>query len=303
MEMGKSANRQMGKSANGQIGKRTHFPIFSCSHLPIFPFSYLLICLLAVAAACTQTPTSTIEAVQFSLVADTSTAPLVDELVAAYLADRPHVTIQVARAANAQRTLEALQAGQFDLASISWLPEREKAADTLWYRPYARDALVVITHPTNPVGGLTVLQLRTVFQGQLLYWTELGGLSFDVTPVVREDGAGARWSFESLVLGGRAVTPTAVVMPSNEMVVEYVSATPGAIGYISSGWMVPAVNVLAVESTTPSPASVAEGRYLLARPFFLVAGAEPVGGLAEFAEWVRVGEGQEVVKRLYAPAP
>jgi phosphate transport system substrate-binding protein len=183
------------------------------------------------------------------------------------------------------------------------LPEGEKVADALWYRPYARDALVMITHSTNPVGGLTVLQLRNVFQGQLLYWTELGGLSFDVVPVVREDGAGARRSFESLVLGERAVTPIAVVMPSNEMVVAHVSATPGAIGYIASSWIVPAVNVLAVEGTTPSPASVAEGRYLLARPFFLVARAEPIGDLADFAEWVRVGEGQEIVKRRYAPAP
>jgi hypothetical protein len=92
----------------------------ACTHLLTCLFALLLICLLALTAACTQTPTATIEAVAFTLVADTSTAPLIDELAAAYLANRPQVSIQVERAANTQRALEALRAGQFDLASISW---------------------------------------------------------------------------------------------------------------------------------------------------------------------------------------
>ncbi|MGD9100378.1 MAG: hypothetical protein PVF45_07850, partial [Anaerolineae bacterium] len=69
------------------------------------------------------------------------------------------------------------------------------------------------------------------------------------------------------------------------------------------GWLTPAVNLLAVEGTTPSPASVEDGRYLLAHPFYLVARAEPHGGLAEFVDWVRDGGGREIVKRRYAPAP
>jgi phosphate transport system substrate-binding protein len=268
----------------------------------IFLFVYFSICPFFL-AACTQTPTPTVESVQFTLVADTSTAPLVDELVAAYRADRPYVTIQVEHAANAERALEALRAGQFDLGGISWLPQGAKTGDTLWYRPFARDAIVVITHPTNPVGGLTLLQLRAIFQGQTIFWDELGGLSLEAIPVSREAGAGTRQSFEDLVMGERNVTPTAVVMPSNEMVVEYVSTTPGAIGYVSSGWLTPAVNLLAVEGTTPSPASVEDGRYLLAHPFYLVARAEPHGGLAEFVDWAWDGGGQEIVKRCYAPAP
>ena len=270
---------------------------------PICPYVYLFLCSLLL-VACTQTPTPTVEFVHFRLVADSSSAPLVDELVAAYLTSRPHVTIQVEHAANAERTLEALHERQFDLASISWLPEEAKTGDSaLWYRPFARDAIVMITHPTNPVGGLTLLQLRSMFQGQTLTWDVLGGLFVDVIPVSREDGAGTRLSFEALVMGDRDVSPTAVVMPGNDMVVEYVSATPGAIAYVSSGWLAPAINLLAVQGATPSPASVENGRYLLARPFYLVARAEPGGGPVEFINWVREGAGREIVIRRYAPAP
>jgi phosphate transport system substrate-binding protein len=260
-------------------------------------------CSFIILAACTYTPTPTVQAVHLALVTDTSTAPLVDELVANYLAQHPHVTIQVERAANAERALAALRTGQFDLASVSWLPESAKVESALWYRPLARDAMVMITHPTNPVGGLTLLQLCAIFQGKTLSWDEVGGLVLDVIPVSREAGAGTRSSFESLVMGERDVTPTAVVMPSSKTVVEYVSATPGAIGYVSSGWLVPEVNLLAVEGTTPSPASVESGRYLLARPLYLLARAEPSGGLAEFVAWVESGGGREIIARRYVPAP
>jgi phosphate transport system substrate-binding protein len=270
---------------------------------PVTACRLVLLAGLLFLAACTQTPTPTVKTVSFTLVVDGSTAPLVDELVGAYLADRPHVTIQVERTANAERALEALQAGVGDLSSVSWLPEDIKAGDGLWYRPCARDAIVMITHPTNPVGGLTLLQLRGIFQGQTLFWNELGGLALDVIPVSREDGAGIRSSFEALVMGRRDVTPTSVVMSSNEAVVAYVSATPGAIGYVSIGWLAPAVNLLAVEGAAPSPASIEDGRYLLAQPVYLVARAEPSGGLAEFVDWVREAGGQQIVTRRYAPAP
>lgn len=265
--------------------------------------AYWLLCLLAILPACTQTPTATIETVQLVLSADTSTGALMNELVTAYLIDRPHVTIQMEQAANAERALEALQGGRSDLVSVSWWPEVQATAADLWHLSFARDPLVIITHHANPVGDLTLLQLRDIFQGQTLFWAELGGPEIDVIPVSREDGAGTRLSFESLVMGRRDVSPTAVVMPSNQAVVEYVASTPGAIGYVASAWLVPAVNLLAVEGVTPSPASVADGRYLLARPYYLVARGEPSGALADLIDWITAGAGQEIIRRKYAPAP
>jgi phosphate transport system substrate-binding protein len=263
----------------------------------------VLLSLLILLSGCSRTPTPKVESVRFVLVADSSTTPLLDELVAAYLRDRPQVTIQVERGANAEQALAMLQAGQADLASLSFLPEVEKAAGELWYLPFARDSIVMITDSSNPIGDLTLLQLRGIFQGQTLFWSELGGAELDVSPVSREAGSGTRFSFESLVMGGRDVTTTAVVMPSSRAVVAYVSSTPGAVGYVSSGWLTPGVNVLAVEGVTPSPAAVEDGRYPLARPYFLAARAEPNGGLADFVVWVREGAGREIIQRGYGLAP
>jgi phosphate transport system substrate-binding protein len=210
--------------------------------------------------ACAQTPTPTVETLEFIIIADPSTAPLMEKLTAAYLVERPHVTIELDSAPNAERALEVVQAGNADLAAVSGLPEDAKTSGALWYRPVARDAIVIVTNPSNPVSGLTLLQLRSIFQGQTLAWTDLGGPAVDILPVSREDGSGTRLSFESLVMGRRDVSPTAVLMPSHKAVVEFVSSTPGAIGYVASAWLVPSVNLLAVEGIAPSPASVNDAR-------------------------------------------
>jgi phosphate transport system substrate-binding protein len=259
--------------------------------------------LLLLMPACTQTPTPTVEVVQFSVVADDSTAPLMRELVSVYLSDRPNVNIQLETAANSEKALQALRDGQAELASVSWLSGTEKVNGPLWHLPIARDSIVVITHPTNPVGGLTLQELRALYQGQILSWDELGGPAVSIMPVSREDGSGVRQSFESFVLGRRDVTPTAVVMPSNQAVVEYVAATPGAIGYISTAWLAPTVSLLAVEGVTPSQVSVKDGRYILARPYYLVALRAPEDGLAAFVGWIKEGTGSEIVSQDYALAP
>jgi ABC-type phosphate transport system substrate-binding protein len=149
--------------------------------------------------ACAQTPTPTIETIEFSIVSDPTTAPLLDELANSYQDERPNVTVNLAQAVNAERALEAMQSGSADLA--------------------------------------------------------------------------------------------------------YVSVTPGAIGYVSPAWLRPSVNLVAVEGTTPSPEAIEKGRYVLARPFYFVARTAPSGGLAEFVDWVSVGNGRQIIARDYAPAP
>lgn len=273
------------------------------SKAPVRSLLFLFICFTGFSPACAKTPTPTIDFVQFAIVADTSTAPLMKTLVAAYQASHDYVTIQLDLAADTERALDALRRGQISLASVSWLPESEKVEETFWYRSFARDPIVVITHSSNPVAGLTLPQLRSIFQGQTLFWSDLGGPALDLIPVSREDGAGIRFGFESLVIGKHDVTPTAVVLPSNQAVVEYVSRTPGAIGYLSSPWLVSSVNLLAIEDIAPSRDSVEEGRYLLTRPFYLIGGPAPSSGMTKFVEWVTEGEGRQIIKRNYALAP
>lgn len=257
------------------------------------------------ATACAKSPTPTPVAVHLDLVADESTWLLVEALVEVYTVERTYVTINLRKAPNASQAVKVLQAGEVDLALVCWLSSDAEptSRQALWSVPFARDAITLVAHSSNPVAGVTLLQLRDVYLGRILDWGALGGLELDLTVVSREGDSGTRALFEERVMQGRQVTSTSVVMPNGEAVVEYVIATPGALGYVSLGQVVPAVNVLSVEGVAPSAASVADGSYLLSRSFYLVARAEPVEGAREFVDWLLSAEGQKIVGQEYGRVP
>lgn len=148
-------------------------------------------------------------------------------------------------------------------------------------RLVAKEALAVVVHPSNPVSTLSLSELRSLYGGYVLDWADLGGAG-EVVLVVREDGSAARSLFEGKVMQGERVSPTAVVMPSSQDVLEYVSLHPGAVGYVSAGYLGKGVKTLALEGVAPSPSSVASGKYPLIFPAYAVGLSKAGENLVEF---------------------
>jgi phosphate transport system substrate-binding protein len=195
--------------------------------------------------------------------------------------------------------LDALRAGEVDLALASWLPpDLEPGWRTM---AIARDGISIIVHPDNPIDGLGLLQLQDLFSGHLYEWRAVGGVPSGgpVQTVSREEGSGTRSAFEALVLQDRAVTPLAVVAPSSQAMVEYVAAHPEAIGYVSMGHLAPDVKVLKIEGGLPIAQTVGEGSYALTRELWLVAAEPPAGAVEDFLDFVLGPAGQQIVGRRY----
>ena len=262
------------------------------------PFSLLLLasCLLLLLASCTPQPlTVTRVPVTLRLVAADSCGPLAEELGTAYQDSHPWVTLQVV-VFNSSVAGQILRAGEAGLALLSWLPGAIDQKPS-WSQPFARDGIAIVVHPATPFTETGLAHLQAIFRGQVQEW---GGVV--LTVVSREEGSGTRAVFESLVLGGRDMTHTAVVMPSSQAVIEYVARTPGAIGYVSTLWVKRAladgVRVLPVEGILPAPEAISDGSYPLARLLYLAAVTEPAGEAREFAQWVLGPQGQAIAARL-----
>ncbi len=157
--------------------------------------------------------------------------------------------------------LEALRAGEADLALASWLPA--ELSPSWQATPIARDGIAIIVHPDNPIEGLGLLQLQDLFSGRAYEWEgrwrSLPAQGV-VQPVSREEGSGTRAVFEALAMDGQRVTPRAVVVTSSQAVVDYVASHPQAIGYVSIGYLSPAVKALTVEREAPTSAGSAAGQ-------------------------------------------
>ena len=166
------------------------------------------ICLmLAVLAACAETPQATRTPVTLRLAEAADQAAVLDRVVADYTADHDWVSASAASIARSRMPIARVRSGQFDAAIVHSEPEQKAG---VWISGLAHDPIAIIVHPANPIGDVTLAQLSDLFQGRTFDWTPFGGTG-EVIPVSREAEAYSRQMFEERVMQTRAVTRNAVL--------------------------------------------------------------------------------------------
>lgn len=247
---------------------------------------------LLILAACA--PPAPPAPVTLRVTGSSSMAPLLRDLAAAYSHSRPHVRIEV-HGGDMVTGLEELRAGQADLAAVSWQPAEPPAG--LHSVPIGRDAIAVIVHPRNAMPGLTLLQLRALYRGEVLDWRDLGGPEGEPIIISREDGSGTRAAFEAIVMGSDRVTLNALVMPGHAAVADYVASHRLAIGYVSMAALDARVRALPIEDARPTAEDVRSGAYHLSRSLYLYTLSPPTPAAQEFLAFVLSPAGQTIVGR------
>ncbi len=72
-------------------------------------------------------------------------------------------------------------------------------------------AVAIITQPGNPVGELTLDQVRKMFLGELTNWNQVGGPNEPIVPMTRDESiSGTETFFRELVLKGPALAQNLV---------------------------------------------------------------------------------------------
>ncbi|MFQ6000799.1 MAG: phosphate ABC transporter substrate-binding protein, partial [Anaerolineae bacterium] len=248
--------------------------------------------------------------VHLRLAGSTSMQPLMEALTEAYSSRHEYVTFAL-ESGNSQVGLDALRGGAIDIALVSREMRPEEMGGLL-VTPIARDGIAIVVNEDNPIGALTLEEIRSIFAGESLSWGEVGGQEGvhpddsppgDIQVVSREEGSGTRRIFEALVMEGKRVTSTAVVMPTDGAVGEYIAQEPRAIGYASMADLPSGVKALRIGGVEPSPATVSSGEYLLVRPFLLVTEKRPHQEVQAFIDFCLSPAGQAIVEKGYGRSP
>ena len=253
--------------------------------------------LLVLVAACGE-PVATPEPVLLRGAASSTMGPLAKELADAHRLQEPLLSMEIVELGT-QYGLEALGTGNVDFAMASWLPS---GSSSNWpTTAIARDGIAVIVHPTNPIEGMGLLQLQDLFSGRTYQWKGIGGRTTQgpVQPISRESGSGTKTAFDTLVMVDEEVTPRAIVAPSSQAVIQYVSEQHNAIGYVSMGFVSSDVKVLKIEGVLPTPKTVGEASYPLTRELWLVTTSHPPEALEEFVRFALSPAGQQIVGQRY----
>ena len=164
----------------------------------------------------------------------------------------------------------------------------------------AYDGLPLLVHPSNPVGALTVEQIRDIYTGRITNWKQVGGADMSIVCVSRDTNSGTYETFETMVMKKEKIKEGAEYVGSNGAVRGRVQNTPAAIGYAGLGFVDNTVKALKINDVYPTPRSVSTGRYPIARPLYMFTNGYPqMGGLIyQFVTLHLSRKGQEIIERI-----
>lgn len=179
----------------------------------------------------------------------------------------------------------------------------------------AYDALAVIVNPSNPITHLTREQLEAIFRGKVTNWNQVtdlytGRRGPDMKIIVysRETSSGTYEFFKTSVLHEKNYMAGVLSMPATGAVIQSVSQTKGAIGYVGMAYI--NRNVKAVKVSYDGKHFVYPnmdmGRrhiYPIIRELYYYYTADKAGVVEPFIRFLLSPKGQQIVmKSGYVPA-
>jgi phosphate transport system substrate-binding protein len=165
----------------------------------------------------------------------------------------------------------------------------------------AYDALAVIVHPSNKVSQLTREQLEGIFTGKITSWKEVGGADLKIIAYSRETSSGTYEFFKEHVMNKKNYAASALLMPATGAIVQSVSQTQGAIGYIGLAYIEKNVKPLKVSYdkgktyVVPNVENAKNKSYPVTRPLYYYYLAKSEKQVKPFVDYILSQEGQKTV--------
>ena len=155
----------------------------------------------------------------------------------------------------------------------------------------AYDALAVVVHPSNPVKQLTRQQLEDIFRGKITNWKQVGGDDRKIVVYSRES-----------VLKNKNYMSSSLSMPATGAIIQSVSQTKGAIGYVGLAYVSPRIKTLSVSYdgshyATPSVENATNKTYPIVRPLYYYYNVKNKEAVTPLIQFILSPEGQEIIKK------
>lgn len=166
----------------------------------------------------------------------------------------------------------------------------------------AYDALAVVVHPSNPVNQLTRHQLEDIFRGKLTNWKQVGGDDCKIVVYSRETSSGTYEFFKESVLKNKNYMTGSLSMPATGAIIQSVSQTKGAIGYVGLAYVSPRVRTLSVSYdgshyATPTAENATNKTYPIVRPLYYYYNVKNKEQVIPLIDYILSPEGQEIIKK------
>jgi phosphate transport system substrate-binding protein len=168
----------------------------------------------------------------------------------------------------------------------------------------AKDALSVVVNPKNKVTKLTREQLEGIFTGKIKNWKEVGGDNMPIIVYSRETTSGTYEFFKENVMKNKNYKSGILSMPATGAIIQSVSQTPGAIGYVGMAYVTKEVKDVLVSYDggktyiEPTIENAKAGKYPIVRPLFYYYEAKSEAKVKPFINFILSAEGQGIVNTI-----
>ncbi|HLA84102.1 MAG TPA: phosphate ABC transporter substrate-binding protein [Thermoguttaceae bacterium] len=263
----------------------------------------IVVVLCSLAILCVGSGYAMAEKTTITVDGSTTVGPIAKAFAGYFMGTHPDVNVNVSESGSGIGAQNFCN-GTCDVAAMSRFMKLQefKTAVDKGYMPVAHvvavDGVAVVVHPSNRVEKLTMNQLKSIYEGKVKNWSELGGPSMPIVKISRETSSGTYEVFDEKVMKGTRVAGDAETVASNGAMRTRVQNTPAAIGYIGLGFVDRTVKPLKMNGILPNRQTVATGTYPIARPLFLFTNGYPAPGSALHAfVTIHLSEkGQEIVE-------
>lgn len=238
----------------------------------------------------------------------TTVLPVSQKVAEAFMQEYPEVNVSISGGGSGNG-IKALIDGTTDICQASRFikdEELQRAIDNGHYPvPFgiALDSIIPVVHPDNPVDDLSLEELRSIYNGDISNWKEVGGNDRKITIVSRDSSSGTYGVWGDVVLQGDRVTPRAQTVASNGEAVETVKGNPYAIAYIGVGYLEEGLQNVAIDGVKGTPESTASGEFPVSRYLYLFTDGWPAGTALKFINFMlHPDKGQPLAEKVgYVP--
>lgn len=241
----------------------------------------------------------------------TTVLPIAQQAAEAYMATHPNADIQISGGGSG---VGVQQIGEktVDIGMSSReLSATEKTRYPALVRTVvAKDGIAIIVNPANGIKVISADNVTSIYTGKITKWSQVFGGNLpnnnnQIVVVGRDSASGTREFFDKApegILKGEAPTRTMLEKNSNGAIAQTIAQTPGAIGYVSIGFITPEVKVLPIwynnpnDAITPTRENVLSKKYPIIRELFIFTNGQPTGLAKDYIDFILSPDGQKIVE-------
>ena len=145
-------------------------------------------------------------------------------------------------------------------------------------------------------------QLEAIFRGKITNWKQLGGPDMKIIVYSRETSSGTYEFFKESALKNKNYMSSSLSMPATGAVIQSVSQTKGAIGYVGLAYLSPRVKAIAVSYddgkhyVLPSLENGKKKLYPVVRPLYYYYNVANKEKVTPFIDYILSPQGQNIIK-------